>query len=73
MSQQKEQDIFTENKLSGDRQTPRKRIQNNYNKDDSGSQEKKNGEDARNVYQIPRRTKEQTDEQYTGGNQQQHN
>ena len=34
------------------------RIQNNDSEDDPGSQ-KKNGEEARNVYQRPRRTKEQ--------------
>ena len=37
-----------------------KRIQNNDSEDDSGSW-KNNGEDARNVYQRPRKTKEQTD------------
>ena len=37
----------------------KKKIQNNYSEDDPGSQ-KENGEDARNVYQRPRRTKEQT-------------
>ena len=40
-----------------------KRIQNNDSEDDPRSQEKnggKGGEDARNVYQRPRRTKEQT-------------
>ena len=36
---------------------PEKRIQNNDSEDDPGSQ-KKNGEDARNVYQRPRRIKE---------------
>ena len=46
-------------KWSGDRQTFRKRIQNNDSEDDPGSQEN-NGEDARNVYQRPARTKEQT-------------
>ena len=36
-----------------------KRIQNNDSKDDPGSQEN-NGEDARNVYERPTRTREQT-------------
>ena len=48
---------------SGDRQPSRKRIQNNDSEDDSESQKKNGGkdwEDARNVYQRPRRTKEQT-------------
>ena len=45
---------------SGDRQPSRKRIQNNDSEDDPGSQ-KNNGEDARNVYQRPRRIKEQTE------------
>ena len=42
----------------------KKKIQNNYSEDDPGSQ-KENGEDARNVYQRPRRTKEQTEMNYT--------
>ena len=43
------------------RQQPsRKRIQNNDIEDDPGSQKWK-GEDVRNVYQTPRRTKEQTE------------
>ena len=43
------------------RQAPsRKRIQNNDSEDDPGNW-KQNGEDARNVYQSPRRTKEQTE------------
>ena len=46
-------------KGSGDRQPSRKRIQNNDSEDDPGSQEN-NGEDVRNVYQRPSRTKEQT-------------
>ena len=41
-------------------QSSRKRIQNNDSEDDPGSW-KKNGEDARNAYQRPRRTKEQTE------------
>ena len=47
-----------------------KKIQNDDSVDDPGSQ-KQNREDARNVYQRPRRTKEQTirDEQYTRRNQ----
>ena len=36
-----------------------KRIQNNDSEDDAESQEN-NGEERRNVYQRPRRTKEQT-------------
>ena len=46
--------------MSGNRQTSRKRIQNNDSEDDSESW-KQNEEDARNVYQKPRRTKEQTE------------
>ena len=41
---------------------PKKRIQNSDSEDDPGSWEKNGGkewEDARNVYQRPRRTKEQ--------------
>ena len=41
-------------------QPSRKIIQNNASKDDPGSWEK-NGEDARNIYQSPKRTKEQTE------------
>ena len=47
----------------GDRQPSRKRIQNNDSEDDPVSQEKNGGkdlEDTINVYQRPRRTKEQT-------------
>ena len=40
--------------------TFQKRIQNNDSEDDSGSW-KNNGEDARNVYQRPRKTTEQTE------------
>ena len=43
---------------------PEKRIQNNDSEYDSGSQKQNGGkdrEDARNVYQRPRRTKEQTE------------
>ena len=59
---------------SGDMQPSRKRIQNNVSKDDPGSREK-NGEDAKNIYQRPKRTKEQTnrDEQHTRRNQWQDN
>ena len=59
MSQMKGQDKTPE-KLNGDRQPFRKRIQNNNSEDNLGSQ-KKNGEDARNVYQRSGRTKEQTE------------
>ena len=41
-------------------QSFRKRIQNSNSEDNPGSW-KQNGEDARNVYQRPRRTKEQTE------------
>ena len=56
--------------MSGNRQTSRKRIKNNDSEDDPKFQ-KKNGEDARNVYQRPSTTKEQInrDEQYTRRNQ----
>ena len=47
-------------KWSGDRQLSSKIIQNNDSEDDPGSREN-NGEDARNVYQRPTRTKEQTE------------
>ena len=55
-----------------------KKNQNNYSEHDPGSQKKNGGkdwEDARNVYQRPRRTKEQTnrDEYYTRRNSQQNN
>ena len=43
--------------MNGNRQTSRKRIQNSDAEDDPRSQ-KKNGADARNVHQRPRRTKE---------------
>ena len=45
--------------LNGEKQSFRKRIQNN-DSDDPGSWEN-NGEDVRNVYQRPTRTKEQTE------------
>ena len=73
----KEQDKSPEKQLDEmNRKPPRKKIQNNDSDDDSGSQKKYGGKDweyARNVYQRPRRTKEQTntDEQYTRRNQQQ--
>ena len=49
-------------KWSGDRQSPRKRIQNNDSKDDPGSWKRNGGKDegARNVQQRSRRTKKQT-------------
>jgi len=53
-------------KWSGYKQTFRKRIPNNDNEDDPGSQ-KQNGEDIINVYQRPRRTNR--DEQYIRRNQ----
>ena len=59
----KGQDKTPEKQLNEDRIPSRKRIHSD-SEDDSGSQ-KKNGEkdweDARNVYQRPRRTKEQTE------------
>ena len=48
----KEQDTSPEKQLNGDRQSSRKRIQNNDSEDDTGSRKKnggKDGEDARNV------------------------
>ena len=39
--------------------TFQKKIQNNDSEDDPGSQEN-NGEDVRNIYRRPRRTKEKT-------------
>ena len=56
----KGQDKTPEKQLNEDRIPSRKRIQNNDSEDDPGSQEN-NGEDARNVCQRPRRTKEQTE------------
>ena len=61
-------------KWSGDRQHSRKKIQNNDSEDNPRSQKKNGGKDwkyAINVYQRPRRTKEETnrDEQYTRRNQ----
>ena len=47
-------------KQRGERQPSRKRTQNNDSEDDPGFR-KKNGEDARNVYQRPRRIKELTE------------
>ena len=62
MSQVKRQGKTPEKtmKESGDKQTSRKIIQNNDSKDDPGSWEN-NEKDARNVYQRPTRTKEQTE------------
>ena len=67
MSQMKGQDKTPEKKTkwNGYRQPSRKRIQNNDNEDDLESQKQNRGiywEDARNVYQRPKGTKEQTDE-----------
>jgi len=50
--------------MSWDRQSSRKRIQNNDSEDDSGSWKKNGGKDweeGRNVYQRSARTKEQTE------------
>ena len=62
MSQIKGQDKTQKktNKQSRDRQPSRKIIQNNDSEDDPGSWEN-NEKDARNVYQRPTRTKEQTE------------
>ena len=49
------------NKRGGNRDSTRKIIQNNDSENHPGSW-KMNREDARNVYQRPRRTKEQTNE-----------
>ena len=52
MYQMKEQDKTPEEQLNGDRQLPRKRIQNNDSEDDPGPRKKNGGkdqEDARNV------------------------
>ena len=58
MSQMKGQDKSPRKptKLCWDSQTFRKIIQNNDREDDARSQ-KNNGEDARNIYQRPTRTK----------------
>ena len=64
MSQMKGQDKTPEKQLNRDRQPTRKRIQNDNGEDDTGSQEKNGGkdwEDARNVYQRPRRKNKQTE------------
>ena len=61
-SQMKEQNPRKTTKWSRGRQPSRKRIQNNNNEDDPGPWKKNGGkdcEDARNVYQRPRRTKGQ--------------
>ena len=72
MSQMKRQDKNPRKttKWSGDRQTSRKKNSDDDCEDDPGSQEKNGGkhwEDVRNVYQRPKRTKEQTcrSESYT--------
>ena len=71
MSQMKGQDKTPEKQLNKVEigNLPEKKIQNNDSEDDPGSREN-NGEDARNVYQRPRKTKKQVnrDEQYTGRN-----
>ena len=60
MSQMKGHHKISEKQLHQVKKEPgRKRIQNNDSEDDPGSWEN-NGEDARNVYQRPTRTKEQT-------------
>ena len=68
-SQKKEQDKLPQKELNEAElgNLPGKEFQNNNSEDDPGSQKKK-GEDARNVYQRPRRTKEQINrnKQYTG-------
>ena len=60
-SQMKGQDKTSEKQLNEVEigNLPEKRIQNNDSEDDAESQEN-NGEERRNVYQRPRRTKEQT-------------
>ena len=72
MSQMKEQ-VNPSAKWNRNRQHSRKIIQNNDSEDDPGSQKKNGGKDwenARNIYQRPGITKEQTnrDEQYTRKN-----
>ena len=61
-------------KLSGDGKISIKRIQNKDSENDQDSW-KQNGEDVRNVYQRPRRTKNRAnrDEQYTKRNKLQNN
>ena len=71
MSQMKGQDKTPEKQLKEVEKgnLPEKEFQNNGSKDDLGSWEN-NGEDARNVYQRPTRTKEQTNRnKYTRRNQ----
>ena len=60
-SQMKGQDKTSEKQLNEVEigNLPEKRIQNNDSEDDAESQEN-NGEERRNVYQRPRRTKEET-------------
>ena len=62
MSQMKRQDKIPEKQPNEVEMgnLPEKRIQNNDSGDDPGSWEN-NGEDARNVYQRPGKTKEQTE------------
>ena len=60
----KGQDKTPEKQLNEVKQHSRKKIQKNDSEDDPGSWEKNGGidwEDARNVYQRPRRAKEQTE------------
>ena len=57
ISQMKEQDKTSEKQLK-DRQPSKKKTQNNDSEHDLGSQ---TGEDTRNIYRRPRRTKEQTE------------
>ena len=58
----KGQDKTSEKQLNEVEVGRKKRIQINDSEDDPGSQEK-NGEEARNVHQRPRRTKEQRNRQ----------
>ena len=63
-SQKKGQHKTPEKQLNGDKQSSRKRNQNNDSEYDSGSQRKNEGKDwenVRNVYQRPTRTKEQAE------------
>ena len=71
MSEMKGQDKTPEKQLNEVEigKPSRKIIQNNDSEDDPGSQ-KKNGENGRNAYQRPRRTKRTNiDKQYTKRNQ----
>ena len=60
-SQKKEQDKLPQKELNEAElgNLPGKEFQNNNSEDDPGSQKMK-GEDARNVYQRPRRNKEES-------------